>query len=86
MPCNVIRDTQGRAIGFACSRGRQKVTPCAQCGAPSTKLCDGLTSNITGNLLQDTRTCDKPLCDKCAVHVEPDKDYCSEHKPKEKTS
>ncbi len=65
MPCTPIRGSyNGKPFfGFLCSRGRPKAKPCAVCGAPSSKLCDGDIGN--------GKTCDLPLCERCAIHVEP---------------
>ena len=38
-----------------------------------TKLCDFRPDERTG------KTCDRKLCDECAVSVGPDLDYCPEH-------
>jgi hypothetical protein len=75
MPCVPVRGTTSdghKWSGFVCTRG-QKVKPCAVCGNPSTKLCDGDIGN--------GKTCDVPLCSKCALHICPDKDYCPKHRP-----
>jgi hypothetical protein len=74
MPCFQFKQTMkdGAVVtGFICTRGTGK--QCAICGRPSTKLCDGIRPN--------GKTCDMPLCEKCAVHVHPDKDYCPAHDP-----
>jgi hypothetical protein len=63
----------GKVVGIACgSRSRPK--PCKQCGARSTRLCDyPLAGKKRGT------TCDAPLCDRCAVKVGPDRDFCRPH-------
>lgn len=74
MPCIPFKHTMkdGAVVtGFICTSGSGK--RCAICGRPSTKLCDGLK--------RDGKTCDLPLCRRCAVHVDPDKDYCAAHDP-----
>jgi hypothetical protein len=38
MPCETIRDANGRVIGIACSRGSRRKR--CKCGRQSTKLCD----------------------------------------------
>jgi len=73
MACNVVRDKDGRAVGFACTRG-QRLKRCFKCGRPGAKLCDfKLTGPMAG------KTCDMSLCELCATHVEPDTDYCPAH-------
>lgn len=47
---------------------------CSVCGARLAHLlCDGL--------LGHKKTCDRALCKQCAYHVEPDLDYCPDHRP-----
>lgn len=61
--------------GFICSRGptRQR-RKCAFCGGYATLLCDGPSD-------REGRTCDAPMCVKCAIHVPgQDVDYCPLHK------
>ena len=41
------------------------------CNSPHTKLCDFP--------LSAGRTCDRKLCDRYAIKVGPDRDYCPEH-------
>jgi len=61
MTCTPIYQN-GKRIGFICSRGRSRTKPCVECGSPSTKLCDfPLKGKRAG------KTCDRPLCDACAV-------------------
>jgi len=57
-----------------CSRGPQQ--RCA-CGRPCTKLCDFIVSSP--QQITHKKTCDKPMCDRCAVHVGPELDYCKPH-------
>jgi hypothetical protein len=72
MPCTPFRSADGKTFGFICSRG-QKQKRCLFCGAPSTKLCD--------HKMPSGKTCDAPVCEKCATHAHPDTDYCPSHKP-----
>jgi hypothetical protein len=64
MPCDVLY-MGGKRVGIVCTRGRtRKAKPCVVCGNPSTKLCDfALTGKRAG------KTCNRPLCDKCATVV-----------------
>jgi hypothetical protein len=70
---------------IVCRRGQQlRLGPCQECYLQqATKLCDGprpagkpWRKEIPGS----DKTCSKPLCANCAVHVAPDKDFCREHK------
>ena len=45
------------------------------CGRRATRLCDG--PRMKRNRLNDT--CDRPLCDECAVRVDADHDLCPKH-------
>ena len=52
---------------------RQRVARCQVCKKrPHTKLCDWKIDN--------ENTCDKKLCDGCAVKIDKGTDYCPEHK------
>ena len=68
-PCQVIDVPGGQAI--VCSRGETKR---CSCGNRMTKLCDWpLTGGKAG------KTCDRPMCDKCATRVGPNRDFCPAH-------
>jgi len=83
MPCRIIHDEQGNAIGHACVRG-YRPGPCPICrNQPVTKLCDFPVGK--------GKTCDAKMCDRCAtqvsIAVEAGKvglvdtvDYCPKHK------
>lgn len=45
--------------------------PCAECGVMPSKLCDYPIGN--------ERTCDRLLCEDCAVKIQGDIDYCPSH-------
>ena len=62
----------GRA--FVCVRGPHRNKVCSVCRGPGDKLCDFP--------LGGGKTCDKPLCSRCAVHTEPDTDVCPSHPKK----
>lgn len=52
--------------------GNRRPALCQTCRKkPHTKLCDFPAG--------DGKTCDKRLCDGCAVHVGPDADHCPDH-------
>lgn len=72
MPCTPfqMRMKDGAVVsGIICTRRKR----CKYCGAPAPKLCDGDLGN--------GKTCDAPLCTRCATHVAPDHDYCPVHNP-----
>lgn len=71
MTCHRI-DLPGGGFAIACTRGpRRKSAPCLYCTAPHTKLCDYEVA--------PGKTCDRKLCDRCAVHVGPNRDLCPDH-------
>ena len=80
MTCRAIVDSEGRAIGFACSRG-PKTTKCG-CGRNAVFLCDYLVPIKTGTFI----ACDKPLCKACAIDAGRDRHYCGPHYSREQTS
>jgi hypothetical protein len=66
----------GGINAIVCGRGRRKPPSC-KCGRPSTKLCDFEVKAHDGHA--QARTCDKPLCDACAVSVGKNRDFCPDH-------
>jgi len=69
MPCDITKDESGQVTRIVCSR---RSTPkCKFCGKPSSKLCDYPVG---------TGTCDAQICRACTTHIEPDTDYCPNHK------
>lgn len=72
MPCRKVPLPEGGFM-IVCSRG-QKPKLCTYCSNPSEVLCDGPGIN-------PEKTCDKPMCRKCATHVPgKDLDYCHSHR------
>lgn len=72
MPCEEFRDDDGNLIGVVCSRGkRRRSCSTANCDRPGTKLCD--------YALKNGKTCDRPMCARCAKKVGPDRDLCPPH-------
>lgn len=72
MPCRYVT-LPGGGSAIVCGRGLRPKA-CSVCGRPSSKLCDfPLKGEKAG------KTCDRPLCDKCAVHRDPDTDFCPAH-------
>lgn len=72
MTCHRI-DLGDGTFAIACTRGpRRKAAPCLYCGKREhTKLCDHEVS--------PGKTCDRKLCEACAVHVGPNRDLCPDH-------
>lgn len=68
-----IHDADGNVIGIACSRERVRLCSTG-CGRRATKLCDFPLSGKKAG-----KTCDADLCERCAEHVGPDRDYCPPH-------
>jgi hypothetical protein len=74
MPYTPFR-TDDVSVGLPCSRGQQPKPRCWVCGEqPGTQRCDGVIQDIP-----ESRTCDRPLCRACTVHVPPDLDYCPDY-------
>jgi hypothetical protein len=87
MPCTPFNLGNG-VTGVICTRGRgAQRDPCSVpgCGRPHTKLCD--YPLVPLEFGKEPKTCDAKICDRCAVHVGPNCDYCPPHsrvaKPKE---
>jgi hypothetical protein len=64
----------GNAHAIFCM-DRPRARTCSVCGVKARhyKLCDYPIAN------RARKTCDAPLCTSCAVHHEPDTDYCPVH-------
>ena len=78
MSCEIIRTPRGATI-FLCSRGGKRRAPelCAICGQRRARfLCD---FHVPGKRKGQHRTCDRPLCDKCAVETGPNTHQCFVH-------
>lgn len=69
MPCTPFT-LPGGARGILCSRGPR---PRCACGQPARLQCDAPTKRRSG-------TCDKHLCESCAVEVGPDRHLCPAHR------
>jgi hypothetical protein len=72
MVCSVVKLPNGAAMIVCGLRPRPK--PCSHpgCGVRhASKLCDWP--------LGAGKTCDKPLCERHAVEVGPDRHYCPDH-------
>lgn len=73
MPCDPVT-LPGGGTAIVCSR-RPAPKRCVHCGARSWKLCDGPAAAGPPGA-----TCDRSLCDRCAIHVAPDLDFCRDHR------
>lgn len=60
-----------------CKESEEVVCPCCR-KRPATKLCDFPTGVVTTSIdfVPRRTTCDRPLCDECAIHVAEDTDFC----------
>jgi hypothetical protein len=65
MICRVV----GNAI--VCS-GRQRAKRCKHCGSPANLLCDFATA--------PGKTCDAPICPRCATPGGKNVDFCKDHR------
>ena len=67
----------GGGVAVACGVLRQRA--CSVCGVKMRryKLCDYQV--LSGYRSATLSTCDAALCTSCAVHHEPDTDYCPAH-------
>jgi hypothetical protein len=71
MPCHGFNKDGVSGIYCTGRKGRKK---CAACGTQWASLeCDFPDQN------RKSGTCDKPLCNGCAVTVGPDRDFCPHH-------
>lgn len=70
MTCEIVKMKDGTPA-ILCSHTR-RAPKCSVCGRPSSKQCDFPTRSRSG-------TCDKFLCDKCAVPFGDDTDFCPSH-------
>jgi len=68
MPC---RTFQGHGFSGVICGGRARPKKCVHCGRDADALCDWPTGG--------GKTCDKPCCSKCRMHVGPNVDYCKDH-------
>lgn len=73
-----------RGHTIVCGRRTRHLGICAECGLEAaTVLCDG--PRLRGTFHQWSavpgaeKTCSKPICRACAIHVDPDRDYCRDH-------
>lgn len=69
MPCYVLRDADGGAIGLVCGKFGP---PCADCGGIAGFLCDYPLAN--------GRACNRVMCARCGTEVATDTHYCRAHK------
>ena len=74
MTCETLTMPNG-TVAIVCNGRRHTRKPCAHCGGASSKLCDYPVRAE----LRRSRTCDKPLCERCAVKGGDDIDYCPTH-------
>lgn len=68
MPCDNVQFGDTSAI--VCSRNGRAPQRCVICNALAGKLCDGPSKDAR------RKTCDAPICSRCATHSKPDHDLC----------
>lgn len=66
-------DEESGHVTVLCVR-RQRSRPCSVCGRSGTRLCDGLQERLAFG--SQPRTCDRSLCDRCAVPGAGGTDLC----------
>lgn len=71
MACEKIQFADGN---FAIVCGVRRPKRYCSCGKPADFLCDFPLSGKKAG-----KTCDKPVCKTCRLHISPDKDYCRVH-------
>ncbi len=77
MICETVRLPDGVAAIVCSGRGRRRKR-CA-CGGLTVALCDYPIQLRDREGDVPEKTCDKPLCTRCAVRVAKNVDYCREH-------
>lgn len=75
MTCEHVKLPSG-GVAIVCGRGPRPIK-CAHCGARGRRLCDFVTEPARNHAL--AKTCDKGLCDACAVSVGKGIDHCPDH-------
>ncbi len=72
MACEVIQTKDGPIVTMIlCRHGRRQM--CKHCGRnPVSKLCDYPVA--------PGKTCDFPMCARCATNIAHEVDYCPKHK------
>jgi hypothetical protein len=79
--CRTVIDGNGRELAIACSRGERHRCSTPGCQNDGTKQCD-FPVKRNGK----PGTCDRYICQKCAMRVGPDLDYCGPHARQAKAS
>ncbi len=66
-----IRDV---GVAIVCGVRRRRRPPCVHCSQTSDVACDGPPRD------ERRKTCDRPLCRRCRIHVPPNQDFCKDHR------
>lgn len=81
MGCTIEKLAGGGSAIICGPRGTNR-RKCAYCPRRHTKLCDFVVGHekTVASGTSISITCDKLLCDACAVPIAPNKDHCRLHK------
>lgn len=65
------------SVALVCGVRRARRRKCYWCGrAEADFACDGPRRHHAGK----SKTCDRPLCGRCRIHVPPNQDFCKDHR------
>lgn len=64
----------GGGFAIICGGRYRRRLPCVHCGEASAFACDGPPRD------RRRKTCDRPLCRRCRIHVPPNQDFCKDHR------
>jgi hypothetical protein len=71
MPYRIQRDKNGQIKAIACGSCLRRACSTPGCSNEATLLCDFMLPN--------GKTCDRPICPRCAGRIGPNRDYCGPH-------
>ena len=80
MPCDPIKveTPDGDIMGIVCTgRRRRRCTVCRKRWGVA--LCDAPLKKVRHPRKNESKTCDRSLCEECAIHREENIDVCPDH-------